>query len=79
VKLEVHHVIPFQVDSSLELVPSNFVVLCEGKKTINCHLIVGHGGDYKDFNPSVLVDAEHMRVLFSERQFAKCLSVKGGV
>lgn len=53
--LEVHHIIPFHIDPSLELEDSNLVTLCEsGKYGINCHLYVGHKGNYRDHNPSVL-------------------------
>lgn len=49
-KLEVHHIIPFHIAPDLELVPSNLMTLCESKKKgINCHLFVGHRGDYKSY------------------------------
>lgn len=53
-RLEVHHIIPFHVRPDLELDPTNLVTLCEGGKYgINCHLFVGHKGNYSDFNLSV--------------------------
>lgn len=53
-KLEVHHIIPFHIRPDLELDPENLITLCEGGKYgINCHLFVGHKGDYSDYNSSV--------------------------
>jgi hypothetical protein len=55
-KLEVHHIIPFHVTPELELVPSNLITLCESKKNgVNCHLFVGHGGDYRNYREDVYV------------------------
>lgn len=57
-KLEVHHKKPFHLDPALELDPSNFITLCEaGKGGINCHLAIGHLGDFKKYNPDVEADA----------------------
>lgn len=57
-KLEVHHIRPFHLQPDLELQPTNLVTLCEsGKGGANCHLLFGHLGNYKSFNPSVLSDA----------------------
>jgi len=58
VKLEVHHVIPFNVAPDKELDPENLITLCERKKYgINCHLLVGHLGNYRNMNPGVKADA----------------------
>jgi 5-methylcytosine-specific restriction protein A len=57
-KLEVHHVIPFSVAPHLELDPENLVSLCENKKYgINCHLLIGHLGNYRRTNVSFWQDA----------------------
>lgn len=57
-KVEVHHIIPFHVDPSLELEEHNLVTLCENKKYgVNCHLLVGHLGNYRKYNESVMTDA----------------------
>lgn len=59
-KVEVHHIVPFHVDRSLELNPSNLITLCESKKHgINCHLFVGHLGNYSKAsrNPVILAKA----------------------
>ena len=57
-KVEVHHKQPFHLHPELELDPTNFITLCESKKRgINCHLLVGHVGSFKNFNPTVVEDA----------------------
>lgn len=57
-KLEVHHIVPFHIDPSRELDPSNLITLCEsGKRGIVCHLLVGHRGNYRLENPFCSSDA----------------------
>ena len=58
-KLEVHHIIPFSVDPSLELEISNLIPLCEnGKYGSVCHQLYGHLGNYRRHNPDCVKDAE---------------------
>lgn len=58
-KLEVHHKIPFNVNPALELKESNLITLCEsGKRGVTCHLFVGHLGNYRGKNPTVVKDAQ---------------------
>ena len=61
--LEVHHVIPFNVDRSKELDPANLITLCVkgGRLACNCHLTFGHVGSFQRYNPDVRRDAERMR------------------
>ena len=54
--LECHHIVPFHVDSSRELDPSNIIVLCE-HPSHNDHLIFGHFLNFKHWNPNVVHDA----------------------
>jgi 5-methylcytosine-specific restriction endonuclease McrA len=54
--LQVHHKKPFHLHPELELEQSNLITLCENG-VANCHLNVGHLGDWKAYNPSVLADA----------------------
>ena len=62
-KLEVHHIIPFHIAPDLELEPNNLITLCENKKYgINCHLLVGHLGNYRRTNLSCEVDAMTWRI-----------------
>ena len=38
-RIEVHHIIPFNIDPTKELDPNNIITLCEsGKNGITCHL-----------------------------------------
>jgi len=61
-KTQVHHVIPFHIAPDLELEPSNLMTLCENKKWgINCHLLIGHLGNYRKVNPSITADALFMQ------------------
>ena len=58
-KLEVHHIIPFNIAPDLELDPENLLTLCENKKYgINCHLFLGHNGNYRKFNINVKSDCD---------------------
>jgi len=60
--VEVHHIIPFQIAPDHELNPLNLITLCESKKNgINCHLLIGHLGNYRRFNPSAKADALYWR------------------
>jgi len=66
-KLEVHHIVPFHEAPELELEESNLIVLCESKKYgINCHLAVGHLGDYRRINDGVKRDATYLLQRFKE-------------
>lgn len=68
-KLEVHHIIPVHVDRSLELRQDNLITLCaSGRRGLNCHLFVGHYGDFRQFNPTAPIDAEAIRWRFFERR-----------
>lgn len=53
----VHHILPFHVHPERELDPNNLVTLCSGKGSHNHHLLVGHLGNYKGWNPDVRTDA----------------------
>tara|TARA_R110000824_G_scaffold86938_3_gene214690 strand:- start:312 stop:515 length:204 start_codon:yes stop_codon:yes gene_type:complete len=52
--LTAHHKVPFSLAPLLECDESNLVALCEAKRFgINCHLLLGHLGNWQRFNPSV--------------------------
>jgi len=61
--IEVHHKMPFHLDPSKELDPTNFITLCEVMGS-ECHLKVGHTVDgtssWKIFNPNVVNDADKL-------------------
>lgn len=61
-KLEVHHIVPFNVDPSKELDSTNLITLCK-----YCHLVIGHLRDYKIYNDDVIQDAKNWS---SKRNFA---------
>jgi hypothetical protein len=48
--------LPFHLDPQLELDQTNLITLCMGTK--ECHLVIGHGGDFHHYNPNVLGDAQ---------------------
>ncbi len=54
-RLNVHHCMPFHLDPSKELDTTNLITLCMGEK--ECHLHIGHGGSFKQYNPNVRRDA----------------------
>lgn len=70
-KCEVHHIQPFHTHPELDLEPTNFMTLCESKSTLNCHIIIGHGGNYRDVNLDCVKDAEHFNDLLTNWQTPK--------
>lgn len=73
-KVVPHHVVPFHVDPSRELDPTNLVTLCESP-TFNCHLFFGHLKRWDLHNPTVVQDAAVWRQRISaaalEREAAR--------
>lgn len=53
-RLNVHHKRPFHLDPALELDTANLITLCMDK---DCHLLIGHGDNFKAYNPNVEQDA----------------------
>lgn len=53
-KLNVHHKKPFHLHPDLELDPNNLITLCMEN---DCHIYIGHGDDFKAYNPNVVDDA----------------------
>ena len=60
-KLNVHHKKPFHLFPELELDLNNLITLCMDKE---CHEKIGHGGNFKDYNPDV--EADSAKVLANE-------------
>ena len=56
--LAVHHCAPFHKFPELELDLNNLITLCMSTK--ECHVRIGHGSDYKHFNPTVKEDAAYL-------------------
>jgi 5-methylcytosine-specific restriction protein A len=61
--LEVHHIVPYHVDSSRELDPNNLITLCDKY----CHFIFGHLMDWKSWNVNVLEDSNTYRLAKQSR------------
>lgn len=55
VHAQVHHVKPFHLNPMLELDASNLITLC--MDTNECHERVGHGDDFKAYNPMIRAHA----------------------
>jgi len=58
--LEVHHIIPYHVDPSMELNFENLMTLC-GDKASDCHRRLGHGFNWTLWNDQVIRDAAWFR------------------
>lgn len=63
--VQVHHKQPFHEFPELELDLTNLISLCMGPA--ECHLLVGHGGNYKFYNPAVEQDAAESILMPAER------------
>jgi len=53
-RLQIHHKKPFHLHPELELDYGNLITLC---MDLDCHLIIGHLDNFKNFNPNVAEDA----------------------
>ena len=53
-RLQVHHIQPFHLYPELELEPTNLITLC--MDISECHLLLGHGDNFRMFNPDILND-----------------------
>lgn len=65
--LEVHHIKPFHLFPELELVESNWVVVCAAGSVHNCHLLHAHLGNFESYNPDIEADAKIMQDKMSAR------------
>jgi 5-methylcytosine-specific restriction endonuclease McrA len=54
-RLQVHHIVPFHEHPERELDPNNLITLCMSEN--ECHLLIGHGDNFKKSNPNVVADA----------------------
>lgn len=60
--IQVHHKQPFHLHPELELDPDNLISLCEPPgRVFKCHLIFGHVGNFKLFNPKIATDAPYWK------------------
>lgn len=69
--LQVHHIKPVSLFPALELDPENLITLCTSKYWgINCHLLAGHGGNFRWYNRWILTDIGVLRV-YANPQYIK--------
>ena len=67
--LVAHHKIPFHLAPDLELEFDNLLPLCEAKRYgINCHLLVGHCGNFRRINVYSEADAAYWAVKLGKRK-----------
>lgn len=64
-RIQIHHKKPFHSHPELELEP-NLIALCMGKE--ECHLRLGHGNDFKSYNPYIEDDVKEYRVSSREQR-----------
>ncbi len=58
-RLNVHHKQPFHLHQELELDETNLITLCMGD--LECHLMIGHGDNFRAYNPNIEADAAYLR------------------
>lgn len=68
--LEVHHCLPVSYYPELELDRSNFMTLCDAPLRL-CHLLIGHSGNWRGYNPHCREDAALMRKRRQERKHSR--------
>lgn len=67
-RLDVHHIQSFHTHPELELAPANLLTLCESWPAgVNCHLLIGHCGDWKAINPESVKYARAMLRMLGRR------------
>lgn len=65
--LQVHHKQPFHLHPELELIEDNLICLCMDRN--ECHLKIGHGDNFKAYNPNAEADAkEFFNATFENRE-----------
>jgi len=67
--LQVHHIRPFHLDPKDELDSENLITLCMGRD--ECHLEIGHGGNFANYNPHVVASAKEYRTNPKARERVK--------
>lgn len=75
--LQVHHMQPFHLKPELELTPKNLIVLCMGKN--ECHLLIGHGNNFKKYNPYIGADSKNLAAGSITKAAAAALAKKNAI
>jgi hypothetical protein len=55
---QAHHIDPYNENPAKGADPTNFITLCEHLEGEHHHLKLGHGGDFKHYNPNVVADSK---------------------
>jgi hypothetical protein len=66
IRLQVHHIIPYDNRPELELEISNLITLC--MDTNECHLLIGHGGSFRHYNPNVVMSANEYLIAAADQR-----------
>lgn len=67
-RLQVHHMKPFHLFPEKELDNDNLITLCMDEW--QCHIRIGHSGDWRAYNPHVIDDAATQLARIKERKYA---------
>jgi 5-methylcytosine-specific restriction enzyme A len=68
--LQVHHIKPFHDHPELELDWSNLITLCTSKYWgFNCHLVIGHGMNWKYENPYIWQNIEEIKDMVKQYNY----------
>ena len=57
--VQAHHILPYHLHPDLGTAPSNMMTLCMG--AFECHLRLGHGSNFRGWNPNVVLDVNSAR------------------
>ena len=68
VALEIHHKKPFHLHPELELDPNNLITLARKCPWGNIHIMYGHLGSFKSFNPNIEEDATYIKKMLSHKK-----------
>lgn len=61
-RVTVHHIIPPAIAPALVISPGNLMTLCRGSRHApGCHLVIGHLGNWRSWNPLAREDAAARR------------------
>ena len=67
-KVQAHHLFPRHIWPQLMYDERYWYPLCRANPTMDCHCIVGHGGNFSGFNPYAVSMAEMLRpILFANK------------
>lgn len=67
--MQTHHKYPFHLFPDREMDSKYWVPICtDGPGGMNCHRTVGHGGNFKNYNPHVESDAGAENACFRQIQ-----------